>query len=448
MLGLRLDVSCLSLLLLAACGSSTPASTGGDDAGGAGGSAGSGPGSDAGQTGPEEDFEVGFDVTDISPTDAEIATGTLYLGAYGILTQRGEALGVHDSIFARAMVITSGQEALALAILDLPGMGNRPMREIRAGVADRTGIDPDRVLVGVTHTHSAPDFQGLWGGIPVEYRNRVIALTIDALSSAYERRASATLSVARGEHENNNRRDWPFTDQELTVLDATDDTGARVGTLIQFSAHPVTVGRDNREVSRDYTGYLVDHAESVLGAPVLYFNGIIGDCSPAGTGSEFDRAEDYGTSIANQAIDVLSGAARVSSGLGFEPVKFRAPVTNGRFELAYRAGILDYDADDTPGDLGVDTQSAIFRLGSEVSGIAFPGESVTRHGLPIKDTLDTPFRLFFGLTTDTLGYFIPSDEWESGRNGAYEETLSMGEVVGDLSQQLLMERIGVFNDTF
>src|SRR3989304_5969799 len=37
-----------------------------------------------------------------------------------------------------------------------------------------------------------------------------------------------------------------------------------------------------------------------------------------------------------------------------------------------------------------------------------------------------PATMFFGLTNDTLGYFTPEDEWMSGRNNGYEETVSLG----------------------
>ncbi len=397
---------------------------------------------DAAEASGPEGWVVGVDVTDVTPTEQELAVGDLFLGAYGILTERGAATGVHDPIFARTMVLENRSELVSFTILDLPGIGNRPLREIREAVAARSGLDAERVLVGATHSHSAPDLQGLWGGVPVGYRDRLIALVADGIVRAHDARRPAALRVAQGEHENRNRRDWPMTDRELTVLDATGEDGVRIGTLVQFSAHPVKVGRDNRDVSRDYPGYLVDHAEAALGAPVLFFNGIVGDCSPGGTGSQFDGAENYGVAVAESALGVMASAVDVEPRLIVKKAEWRASVTNFAFILAYRSGIVDYDAEDIPGDTGIFTQGYAFALGTNVQGVAFPGESLTRNGLPVKEAMTAPYRLFLGLTTDTLGYFIPSDEWQTGRNNDYEETLSMGQTVGDQARDRLIEAVG------
>ena len=75
----------------------------------------------------------------------------------------------------------------------------------------------------------------------------------------------------------------------------------------------------------------------------------------------------------------------------------------------------DYDFNEE--DNSVDLQTSYFRIGDTIQGVAFPGESLTNNGLPIKAAMTTPFRLFLGLTGDTLGYFVPTDEWLSGRNG-------------------------------
>jgi hypothetical protein len=41
-------------------------------------------------------------------------------------------------------------------------------------------------------------------------------------------------------------------------------------------------------------------------------------------------------------------------------------------------------------------------------------------------------RLLVGLAHDTLGYFVPEDEWMTGRNRNYEESVSYGRHAGTL----------------
>ena len=99
---------------------------------------------------------------------------------------------------------------------------------------------------------------------------------------------------------------------------------------------------------------------------------------------------------------------------------------------------LDYDFYDDADGFRVDLQVTYFGLGSTLQAVAFPGESVTNNGLSIKAAMTAPFRLFLGLNGDTLGYFIPTDEWRTGRNGNYEESVSLNEFVGDVTRDTLV----------
>jgi hypothetical protein len=78
----------------------------------------------------------------------------------------------------------------------------------------------------------------------------------------------------------------------------------------------------------------------------------------------------------------------------------------------------------------VRTEVGWLRIGEALQGLAAPGEVLTRLGLPLKASLPGPHRLFLGLTNDTLGYFLPADEWMSGRNNNYEESVSLGREAG------------------
>jgi hypothetical protein len=50
-------------------------------------------------------------------------------------------------------------------------------------------------------------------------------------------------------------------------------------------------------------------------------------------------------------------------------------------------------------------------------------------------------RMFFGLTHDTLGYFVPEDEWMTGRNNNYEESVSMGRRAGSVLADALLAMV-------
>ena len=309
-----------------------------------------------------------------------------------------------------------------------------------------TGIPEGNVLVGASHTHSGPDLQGLWCFVSDAYRQQVIDGVVDAISEAYARREPARLYLSKGTGNANNRRGWGYTDDELTVLDvrsANDDT-RRIGTVIQFAAHPVTLGSSNLLFSSDYCHYVRTYAEAELNATVIYFNGAIGDVSPRGDGSAFERAESYGAEIATIALQTMAAQEPVADvGLHIETAYYRHEVTNPLFKLADAVGMLDYDFNDE--DDTVDMQVSYFRIGSALDGVAFPGESLTNNALPIKEVMTAKYRFFFGLNGDTLGYFVPTDEWDIT---GYEEKISINKYVGDVTRDLLIAIItGQSNST-
>ena len=63
---------------------------------------------------------------------------------------------IWDPLTATAAVLESDGERVALVGLDLCGLLAAPHRSIRDAVASRTGIEADRVVLNVSHTHSAP----------------------------------------------------------------------------------------------------------------------------------------------------------------------------------------------------------------------------------------------------------------------------------------------------
>jgi hypothetical protein len=392
-------------------------------------------------------WQIGVRVADVTPTPSELATGKLYMGAYGLLTQRGPATGVHDPIYARAMVLRTGRSALALTILDMPGISNRVIHAIADGVSAQTHMPAESIYVGATHSHSTPDLQGLWGHVPASYKQRVIDVTTKTIVDAFQAGAPADLFVSRGVGSNRNRRDWPITDTELTVLDAKAPDGSRIGTLIDFAAHPVVLGPTNLLISRDFVGYTVDYVESKLNAKdkVLYFQGVVGDASPNGVvGTAFDGAKSYGQLVGDAALSAMSQQTKVTPSIyrGFAP--WRQDVTNQNFVLLNQGGYLDYDTVTDAGTMKIDTQFSYLWLGSQIQMVVFPGEALTRTGLKVKASMNAPFRLWLGLTSDSLGYFVLSDEWnvvppDGGpmRNNGYEETVSMGETAGDNSVTVL-----------
>lgn len=94
------------------------------------------------------DLRVGVGRIEITPTDMT-------------LNQMGSEpyLGVHDPIYARAIVMANGSETTAMVSLDLVDLpyGLEPLQD---RIQREVGIPADHVIISVTHDHSAPHFSG------------------------------------------------------------------------------------------------------------------------------------------------------------------------------------------------------------------------------------------------------------------------------------------------
>ena len=157
---------------------------------------------------------------------------------------------------------------------------------------------------------------------------------------------------------------------------------------------------------------------------------------------DFEEAEAYGTHIADQAALMLESAEPVDLGLHIGYDEWELEVTNTLFNLAGQLGILLYDFNQGGFlDGSVTTQSTYVRLGTMAQIVAFPGESLTRNGLPLKDAMAAPYKAVLGNANDALGYFVPTDEWMIGLNDDYEESVSLGEQAGDITQGRILDLI-------
>ena len=412
---------------------------------------------------PKLPFTVGVAALSISPLPQHLE-GRLYLGGYGGYQGR-PAQGVHDDLFARALVLGDGETTVALVVLDLVGMTNRHIARIRGVVARRLAIPEGAVLVACTHSHASPDLQGLWGGVSPEYAAHLRRQAVRAaLQAAADRRAASLHAAsARAKGRAVNRRGWPHTDDIMTVLQARDGGKSAIATLVNFAAHPTVTQEENVHISRDFPGALVDSLESHDGGVALFVNADQGDANPTASGG-FTEMESYGQGLAHFSARALKKTSELEPPITVASRRLDVPLANPRLRLppglilrGMLAGVRGLAGLGTLrwlagryarkerafvfAGLGLMAEHPVFvrggapflrtrisrlRIGGGLDALAAPGEVLTRLGLPLRKRLAAPATMFLGLTNDTLGYFVPKDEWMSGRNESYEETVSLG----------------------
>ncbi|OFW64192.1 MAG: hypothetical protein A2Y74_02825, partial [Actinobacteria bacterium RBG_13_63_9] len=257
---------------------------------------------------PKLPFTVGAASFPITPLSRHIED-RLYLGGYDGYLGRA-AQGVHDDLFARALILGDGETTVALVVLDLVGMANRHTARIRRVVARRLEIPEGAVLVACTHSHASPDLQGLWGGVCPEYAAHLRSQAVRAALRAATDRRKASLHAASVQVNGRtvNRRGWPHTDGTMTVFQARDGGKSAIATLVNFAAHPTVTQAENVHISRDFPGALVESLESHVGGVALFVNADEGDANPNVSGG-FAEMQSYGQALAQLSARALEKAA-------------------------------------------------------------------------------------------------------------------------------------------
>ena len=334
--------------------------------------------------------------------------------------------GVHDPLYAKAIVLDDGSTRVAVATLDLGTVTHENVTNIKAIVKEGTGIE--NVLCVASHTHSAPypaaDFPS--EGDPwIRAAERKIA---GAIVEAAGNSVPARLGVGWGEvREGHNRRRvledgtvemlWANrervptrpVDYGLAVIRVEGLDGRPLATLVNFACHPVILGPENLEISADYPGVLARLLEEEIGGQAMFLQGAAGDINPFWDKTPpdegaFEQTETMGSALATEALRVY----REITGLRSDRrLSFRGEI----IPLAHRD---DVERKDRIFDAEINT----VLLGDDLALATFPGEFFVEHGLALKTRSRIRNTLFVGYCNRRLRYFPTITAATEGGYGA------------------------------
>jgi hypothetical protein len=403
----------------------------------------------------------------------------VYLAGFG---HNRVATGVHDDLYARCLALEAGGQILALCSVDVIGLFYDDVLKIREQVKVQAP-EISHLIVASTHVHEGPDTLGLWGPSPLQ--TGIDESYLDWLDSQIAATAVRAARSMRPAHLELSRDDHPLLellqsvdrpplvkDPYLFVMRLTGiGAGEVIAVLVNWSAHPETLGGENLEITADYPHWLCQYVENHLGGTAIFFNGSIGKLSTLGnqvalvdpqTGEiaqdgTWRKAELIGTMLGRLVERALNSgeATRVNSILIRKSILF-PPLQNDHFRVAEATGVfagrkplfsagkldsstIEKELTGTGGiryPTGHDVQTEVDyvqlrsrdRIVAEIATI--PGEiypELTNGGITRYPGADFPGALFepilrthlksryqfvLGLGNDELGYLIPKAEWD------------------------------------
>jgi len=355
--------------------------------------------------------------------------------------------GVHDPLFAKAVVLHDGATAVAVVTVDNIGLTRPDIETIRqraATAAGLPGLTADRIVVSSTHTHSGPDVVGLWGehelasGRDEAYMQHLVATAAAQVTAAAAALRPATLRVASGVHELpwvENVTEPGLLDRQMGVLQFLDEGGRSIATLTNFACHPTVMDAVSDQVSSDYVAGFYRVMRERLPGEHLFLQGAIGGwVQPDKTGRSFTLADAYGADVADRALALLDGAERhAAPRLRAARREFLVPLANPGFAALLEAGVLQRPLEEGH----IRTEVALLEIGEAVL-ITHPGETSPQYSLDTRTLIDRPHSFVLGLAGDALGYILKPEYFEPDAvfpSAAYLTATSIGPDTGPLTME-------------
>jgi len=241
----------------------------------------------------------------------------------GPLNVARPSTGIHDDLFARALVISDTVKKTAIVSLDLAGVGFAFTDELRTRIQRRTGIDT--VLVNCTHTHSAPFTMPYsatnWNWLMKEGRPWYDALLANITEVVCRANADLSQALIRAGREpvqiglnrradlqkQNNAEKRSLSDGvipwvDVLRIDRLD--GNPIAILFSHAAHPVTVHHASDLIGADYPGYAVETVKRHFGRKTIamFAQACGGDINGEPLNSGFEAAASAGAKLGEAVI--------------------------------------------------------------------------------------------------------------------------------------------------
>lgn len=365
-------------------------------------------------------------------------------------------------LFVRALVLEKDGHRVAIVGIDNLGwpaaLGDKSRELIK-------NIPPENIIIGATHTHSAPDAYGFpneKGEVlaDFDYLNWCVRQIADAVNEATDKLEPAALKIAVGEAKGQIAYNYyapQLYDPRCGVIQAIGKAGPNEGkaiaTLVNYAIHPEVIGSDRGILTPDLCGPLYDRIESQAGGVAIFMNGAQGGMVTADNrrpdGAEANDWKEcirIGELLADQALSIIQDAE-----LQKDPILY---CSSKNIELPVESELMRALIDHSSMKLNLSEDYAIKTMVNLVNVgtaqiLTIPGEALPNIGYYLKRNMHTKQPFLFGLTNDAFGYILTKEDFNSFKRYEYISRTSLGEMTGEIfiqeALQLIQENPGTPN---
>ena len=348
-------------------------------------------------------------------------------------------------LFVRAMVLENNSTRIAIVGIDNLGwpaiLGNKARALIK-------GIPPENIVIGATHTHSAPDAYGFpneKGEVlaDFEYLGWVTQQIADAVNEAVENLQPAALKIAVGKAQGKIAYNYyapQLYDPRCGVIQAVGTKGKNKGkviaTLVNYAIHPEVIGPDRGILSPDLCGPMYDRIEEKVGGVAIFMNSAQGGMVTADNrrpegkeANDWAECQRIGALLADQALKIIENAEPQENPQLYSVAKtVTFPIESPLMRLVVEHSPLKTELKD---GYNIETQVNLMNIGT-AQILTIPGEALPNIGYYLKRKMHTKQPFLFGLTNDAFGYIITKVDYNSFERYNYISRTSLGEMTGEI----------------
>jgi len=313
-------------------------------------------------------------------------------------------------------------------------------------------IPGQNILIGATHTHSAPDCYGFPDGkggtsSDPKYIEFVCAKMAEAINEALTKVQPAKLKIATGEAKGKIAYNYyaeQLYDPRCHVIQALDASGKPFATLVNYAVHPEVLGNSVGICSPDLIGPLYERIAEKGGGTGIFMNSAQGGMVTADNRQEggrdsriWNECVRIGTLLADEALRIVQDApVQDSPKLICLSRQLTLPV-DSQLMRALMKQLPSGPADPN----SVTTQLNLINLGN-AQLLTIPGEALPNIGYYLKRKMRGQHNLLFGLTNDAYGYILTREDFGSFKRYEYVSRTSLGERTGTILVDEALKFIG------
>ena len=383
-------------------------------------------------------------------------------GGMGIPTP---AKAKQGELMVRAVVLRSGSETLAIVSLDVIGFPSVVGDKARALVPR---IPADHILIGSTHTHSAPDCYAYPDGRgghtgSLEYIQHVTeqigAAVNDALDHLQPAEARSAMGEAKGKIAYNYYAPDLYDRRASVMQFRSTRDNATIATLVNYAVHPEILGSKQGILSPDLVGPLCERLEKESGGMGIFMNSAQGGMVTADV-RDFDKpirdplraywqdrgdwaeCERVGNLLATESLRIVKDAAwEREPAVAVKSKMVQFPVESEEMWQVVTLSPLQYPHG--PGR-NITTRMVAIQLG-KAQIVTIPGEALPNIGMYLKRKMHGQSNFLFGLTNDAFGYILTRVDFKSFQRYEYVSRVSLGENTGEILIENALELIRALN---